>query len=380
VRWHLITSEFPPNVGGVSDYTGQLARALADAGDDVHVWCPGEARDSLPGVQVHAALGAMSPADLRRVDAELDACPGPRRLLVQWVPHGFGYRSMNLGFCLWLARRARGGDHVELMVHEPYLEFSWRSPAHSAVAAVHRLMTMVVLGAARRAWIAIPAWEACLRPYTLGRALPMPWLPIPGCVPAAVTADPSSLRARVAPDDQPIVGHFGSHGRAVAALLDGCLPEIMDGPCRPALLLLGADGPAYRDALVARHPDWATRVRATGFLDGAELAAHLGVCDVLLQPYPDGVTSRRTSVMACLSQGRAVVTTAGRLTEPLWYTSQAVALASVGDAAGLAEAVVRVLADGGARARLGARARQLYLDTFSVERVVTTLRAAEMAA
>jgi hypothetical protein len=256
------------------------------------------------------------------------------------------------------------------------MEFSWRSPAHSAMAAVHRLMTLVVLGAARRAWIAIPAWEACLRPYALGRTVPMPWLPIPGCVPAASATDPAPLRGGFAPPDQPIVGHFGSHGAAVAALLDGCLPMIMDGACRPALLLLGADGPAYRDALVAQHPDWAPRVHAAGFLDGAALAAHLGVCDVLVQPYPDGVTSRRTSVMACLSQGRAVVTTAGHLTEPLWHACRAVSLADVGDPTGLAEAVVRLLADAGGRGRLGTRARQLYLETFSVERIVSTLRAA----
>jgi glycosyltransferase involved in cell wall biosynthesis len=378
-RWHLVTSEYPPDIGGVSGYTGQLARALADAGDEVHVWCPGAVRERVPGIQVHAALGAISPADLRRVDAQLDACPGPRRLLVQWVPHGFGYRSMNLGFCLWLARRARAGDHVELMVHEPYMEFSWRSPVHSAMAAMHRLMTLVVLGAARRAWIAIPAWEACLRPYALGRRVPMPWLPVPGCVPTDLATDPSP-RTRFALPDQPIVGHFGSHGAAVATLLDGCLPSIMNGPCRPALLLLGADGGAYRDVLVARHPEWAPRVHAAGFLDGAALAAHLAACDVLVQPYPDGVTSRRTSVMACLSQGRAVVTTAGRLTEPLWHASGAVSLVGVGDAAGMADAVVRVLADAGVRAQLGTRARQLYLDTFSVERIVNALRAASMRA
>jgi len=378
-RWHLVTSEYPPDVGGVSDYTAQLARALAEAGDEVHVWCPGEPRDMAPGVAVHAVLGAMSPTDLRAVDAGLDACPGPRRLLVQWVPHGFGYRSMNLGFCLWLARRARAGDHVELMVHEPYMEFSWRSPAHSAMAAVHRLMTLVVLGAARRAWIAIPAWEACLRPYALGRDVPMPWLPIPGCVPQTTldaTGDPAALRARFAPPGQAILGHFGSHGTVVGALLDDCLPSIMEGPCAPALLLLGADGPSYRAAVVARHPAWAPRVHASGFLEGSVLAAHLAVCDVLIQPYPDGVTSRRTSVMACLSQGRAVVTTAGRLTEPLWHASGAVALAGVNDPGGMADAVVRLLADADARARLGRRARELYLESFSVERVVSALRVA----
>ena len=379
-RWHLVTSEYPPDVGGVSDYTGQLAAALAEAGDEVHVWCPGDARSGPAGVDVHAVLGRMSPGDLRRVDEELDACPGPRRLLVQWVPHGFGYRSMNLGFCLWLARRARAGDHVELMVHEPYMEFSWRSPAHSVMAAVHRLMTLVVLGAAQRAWVAIPAWETCLRPYALGRQVPMPWLPIPGCVPDAAASgtagDAATTRVRFAAIDRPIVGHFGSHGPMVSRLLDACLPAIMSGPSRPVLLLLGADGESYRERLLARHPEWSGRVHASGFLDGPALSAHLALCDVLVQPYPDGITSRRTSAMACLSQGCAVVTTTGHLTEPLWLASRAVALVAVDDPDGIAEAVVRLLADAGARAGLGGRALQLYTDTFSVARVVTALRAA----
>ena len=186
--WHLVTSEYPPDVGGVSGYTWQLARAVASAGDEVHVWCPGPARPSGAGVAVHPELGSMSWTDLRRLDAQLDAYPAPRRLLVQWVPHGFGYRSMNLGFCLWLARRARHGDRVELMVHEPYMEFNWRSPSHSAMAAVHRLMTLVILSAACRVWIAIPAWEACLRrthsdvtcrwrgcPFLAASSLGRPW-------------------------------------------------------------------------------------------------------------------------------------------------------------------------------------------------------------
>ena len=374
--WHIVTSEYPPDIGGVSGYTGQLARELAAAGDDVHVWCPGSTRPGDDGVSVHAELGSMSPTDLRRVDTQLDAHPAPRRLLVQWVPHGFGYRSMNLAFCLWLARRARRGDLVELMVHEPYVEFSWRSPARSALAAVHRLMTLVVLASARRAWIAIPAWEARLRPYTLGRDLPMTWLPIPACVSPGAAGDPGPVRARFAPRDRPVIGHFGSHGGAIASLLDGCIPALMADVSRVSLLLLGADGPAYREALVARHPDWHDRIHAAGFLDDEALAAHLAACDLLIQPYPDGVTSRRTSVMACLSQGRPVVTTHGRLTEALWSASGAVALADVGDSAGLAEEAIRLLADDGARARLGARGRRLYDDTFSVNRVVTTLRAA----
>ena len=97
------------------------------------------------------------------------------------MPHGFGQRSLNLGFCLWVARRARAGDLVDVVVHEPYLEFGWGPLRHLTMAVVHRLMTAVLLRAADRVWISTPAWESRLRPYALGRAIEMRWLPVPGC-------------------------------------------------------------------------------------------------------------------------------------------------------------------------------------------------------
>ena len=68
---HLLTPEYPPAIGGVGDYARQVAQGLAEAGDDVHVWCPGEnGRESLAGqVRVHRTLGTFSAEDLRRTDA-----------------------------------------------------------------------------------------------------------------------------------------------------------------------------------------------------------------------------------------------------------------------------------------------------------------------
>jgi hypothetical protein len=40
VFWHVITPEYPPMLGGVSDYTQSIAKGLAAQGDEVHVWCP----------------------------------------------------------------------------------------------------------------------------------------------------------------------------------------------------------------------------------------------------------------------------------------------------------------------------------------------------
>src|SRR5689334_8566638 len=99
--WHILTGEFPPQPGGISDYTQLLAEGLAAAGDRVHVWCPPAAGSSqVPeGVVVQRLPARWTPGALRALGRELQTIPGPRKLLVQWAPHSFGYRSLNLFLC-----------------------------------------------------------------------------------------------------------------------------------------------------------------------------------------------------------------------------------------------------------------------------------------
>lgn len=375
---HLITGEYPPQLGGVGDYTRLVASGLAAAGDAVHVWCsPSESQSpNVPGVLVHRELGSIAPADLRRVGQMLNGFAAPRHLLVQWVPHSYGYQSMNLPFCLWLWKRATfNHDRVEIMVHEPYLAFGEGTWKQNAAAVVHRIMTTILLNAAHRVWVAIPAWEKSWRPYTLGHHVPFAWLPVPSNIP--VVDDPAgvrSVRDRYAPAGSLIVGHFGTYGRHIRELLMGLLPAFLHRDMNHVLVLLGRGGELLRDELVHGDPALAQRIRATGSLSPVDLSKHLSACDVMIQPYPDGVSSRRSSVMASIAHGLPTITTAGRLTEPLWQTSKAVALAPVGDTAALVSVTDELLRDPMARSHLGTAARALYQKYFSVSNTISALR------
>jgi len=379
-EWHLITSEYPPQPGGVSDYTHLVASGLGAAGDPVHVWCPpseGEAPES-PRVAVHREMGTFALPDLCRVGRLFDQFSPPRRLLVQWVPHGFGYHSLNLSFCLWLWRRATvDRDRLEIMVHEPYLAFAEGSWKQNAAAVVHRIMTTVLLSAARRVWVSIPAWEASWQPYVLGRRIPFTWLPVASTVP--LIDDPANvavIRARYAPPGGFLLGHFGTYGRHIAELLMASLPKLLQGGFHQAALLLGRGSEALREKLIDRHPDLARQVHATGPLTASDISRHLSACDVMVQPYPDGVSSRRTSLMGGLSHGLPIVTTLGHLTEPFWARSGAVALAPVGDIAAIRGATEQLLASLIARNRMGDAAKALYRDRFDVKHTIKALREA----
>jgi glycosyltransferase involved in cell wall biosynthesis len=377
-EWHIITCEYPPQVGGVSDYTHLLASALAAAGDHVHVWCPTAACDppAAPGVVVHRELGRFAPGDLQCVGKKLDEFSAPRRLLVQWVPHGYGYRSMNLYFCTWLWNRAAfHHDQVEIMVHEPFLAFGSGSLKLTLAAAMHRVMATVLLLAACRVWVAVPAWEVYLRPYAFGRHVSFTWLPVPSNVPPVVDSQGVALaRAAFAPARGFLVGHFGAYGRPTGEFLTAFVAELLGRNPANTVLLLGHGSVAQRDELLRQHPSLAGRVHATGVLDAPEVSVHLRACDILVQPYPDGVSSRRGSVMAGLAHGVPIVTTFGHLTEALWAESGAVALAPAGDVDTMVRLTEQLLTDRVERKRLGGAANALYQQRFDLGRTIATLR------
>lgn len=370
---HLLTPEYPPRHGGVADHTRQIAEELTRAGETVHVWGPeGCASEAGSAIVVHPELGRFRPADMTRVSRLLDAYPSPRRLLVQWVPHGYGRRAMNLSFCLWLWRRSVAGDSIELIVHEPFVTFSGGIRQY-AVAAVQRAMTVIIMSAARRVWVTTRAWTPMLEPYLSGRDIVIQWLPVPSNLPPADDVSVDDVRTRYASGRDGLVGHFGTHGVLVTSLLGDAI--VLAATARPSarFLLIGSGSEAFRSALVARDGSLADRVSATGPLRPADLAAHIAACDVLMQPYPDGVTSRRTTAMAGLFARVPVVTTQGMLTERFWQDEMPVKLAAVGDARAIVQHVVQLLADPAERRRQADAGRAFYDRWFDVRHTVAAL-------
>jgi glycosyltransferase involved in cell wall biosynthesis len=223
--------------------------------------------------------------------------------------------------------------------------------------------------------VTIPAWGDWLRVIAPGGP-PIDWLPVPSNVRTEVPADQAAqIRQRIAPrPGAVVVGHFGTFGAHVAPLLRAVLPGLLAADPRRVGLLIGRHGDVFARELDQAHPALRGRLVASGALPSEEIAAHLGACDLLVQPYPDGVSSRRTSLMAGLALGLPIVTSEGRHSESLWRTSGAVAVAAGGTVDGMMEAAENLLADPERRMQLGARARMVYQENFSLERLIQVLR------
>jgi glycosyltransferase involved in cell wall biosynthesis len=369
-RVHILTGEYPPDAGGVGDYTAHVADGLAAAGCEVHVWHPSAVAGPRGAITVHTLPDRFGRASRVTLSRAWAAEPG--RVLLQYVPNALGARGANVAFCRWLSSQGRGLD-VRVMFHEPYFYFG-RRPATNVLAIIQRVMAAYLLRAGRVVYLSTKTWVRYLKPYAPVGVTFVP-LPIPATVDTAADAGVvSAWRQRLAAD-APLVAHFGSYGDHMGRELAAVIPSLLAAHQTARVVCVGRGSEAF----AARFSE-SGRVTATGPLDARAVAAVLRAADLAVQPYPDGVTTRRTTVMACIANGVPTLTTDGALTEPVWRTSGAVALSPSGDPLRLAARGAALLQDPDARGALGSAGRRLYLREFSLERTVAALVEPEVAA
>jgi glycosyltransferase involved in cell wall biosynthesis len=110
------------------------------------------------------------------------------------------------------------------------------------------------------------------------------------------------------------------------------------------------------------------RVHWTGYSYPEAVSAGLLAADVCVLPYRDGVSFRRGTLHACLTHGRAIVTTRPAVPLPEARDGENMLLAEPRNPEGLAEAVTRLASDPALRERLEAGAVALAAE-FAWERI-----------
>ncbi len=196
------------------------------------------------------------------------------------------------------------------MFHEvAYPWVSWPLH-HNIMTAVNEWMVRQMVQRARICYVSTTAWERRLVRLGLNPSNLRP-LPIPSNVP--VCEDPVRVaqirEANLRNGASMMVGHFGTYGKWIAEMLFPMLKHLLHSISDANVLLIGKKSDVFRERLVAENSAWCDRTLATGSLSASEIAAHIRACDVMLQPYADGANTRRTTLMACLANGRPTVST-----------------------------------------------------------------------
>ena len=370
-RWEIITGEYPPQPGGVADYTRLVARGLMAAADEVAIHAPASSSvlDDDEGLRVNRLPGRFGRGALAQLDRRLDR---RAHILVQYVPHAFGRKAMNLPFCAWLYRQRH--HDVTVMFHEvAYPIRRGQSMRRNGLGATHRMMAALVARSARRILVAAEAWRPKVRRFARADC-PILWAPVPSNI--RVVDDPEAMkstRLRYASRGEALIGHFRTFGAEGSDRLRQALRPILENDSAAKILLIGRGSEEFRATLVVRCPSAAGRVYATGSLDRREASISISACDAMLQPFEGGITSRNASAIAALAHARPIVTNIGPFTENMWNRTAAV-LAVTGCPRAIGEAALELVSDRERSRTMGCAGAELYREVFDVRHTVNLLR------
>ena len=215
-------------------------------------------------------------------------------------------------------------------------------------------------------------------PFAGRGAEPIQWMPVSSPVRPVHAPEAVAARRLALAGAAPLVGYFGTCNVLVAGTLRAALERIVS--LRPAtrILLLGRGTAPFARALPDGDPV-AARLIGSGEHDEGELSMLIQCCDVFLQPYPDGISARRTTAMALLEHGLPMITSHGPRTEHWWAEAGAVRLVASDQPEAMAAETVALLDDAAQRAVIGDRARRMYRECFRLELAVSALRHAQSA-
>jgi glycosyltransferase involved in cell wall biosynthesis len=371
LEWQIITGEYPPQPGGVGDYTYRLAEALAQRSEDVHIWVPASHFSQVPAVkhvEVHRLPAGFGLQWLLALDRGLAAFSNEQTVLVQYVPHMYGWKAMNIAFCCWLA--ARRHRKVWVMFHEVAFPFKSGQPwRHKVLAVTHRLMAWIVLHSAQQSFTSIEPYRNLLS--RIAPKAKVHLLRLFSNVPFGRSEDPDHHSQIATSSSERVVGMFSSFGAETWKLLEETLPNLL-GNSSFKFLMIGP-GSSFIEQFCRTFPEFKGRVSTTGRVNALQAGSYLQACNVLLQLYPEGACVARGTLVAAMASGVPVVTTSGPLTGSLLGSSGALAFADAEPLA-ICRVLEDLLADPLAARRLGAAGRRLYETDFDIAVTVATLR------
>lgn len=358
----VLYSSFGREVDGVLDYARRLTHALSE---DANV------ASALLVDRVTADEWAVGPSnELRDAAAAFHALSACDVVVVQYSPFGHG-RWGRAPWLVDLVTRLADAVRVAVMVHEPYLV---RTGVRDApISWLQRRQLRALLGVADIAFTSIEPWVktvAALAPA----ALPVHHLPVASNLPTPSLDHMTARRAlEIADGERALATISSGHDSRSDRHIIAAVHAVHAAGLRPVLLDLGGGARGF-DGL----PD-GLRVIRPGFLPAQELADVLVAADLYLAPLVDGVSTRRTSMMAALACGVAVVGTFGHLTDAeLRSPDVPLTLVDIAEEPGtFGDSVVRLVADDAARGKQAQGGRQLHEQRFAPS--VTASRLVELA-
>ncbi len=379
-RIGFVTGEYPPMEGGVGAFTRELAQALSQRGQEIHIFTSRAAR---PPTAERSRRALTEPIDqgiarlypfartwrwpalaavtdwVIRYDIDL--------VNIQYQAAAYHMRSPAINFLPW---RLRGVCKTAVTFHDLRVPYLFPKAGWLREAAVFFM--------ARQANGAIVTNQGDYDALTARVRVPVRQIPIGSNISTYAPTLAEVAQARQAlglqPDDH-LLGYFGFLNESKGA--DTLIEALAQLGGRFHLLFIGGQ---TGSSDVTNHPFLAqlraqierlglgARVHWSGFVPDREVSTLLHAADLMALPYRDGVSLRRGTLMATLAHGRPLITTYPTAPTPELAHGQNVWLIPPANAAALVEAIHLLANNAALRQTLGANASQTA-ELFTWEKI-----------
>lgn len=309
LRVALISGSYPDIKCGIGDFTGQLANALTDRADEVHViTSEGAAQPHDGKVKVHATVSAWTRRSLSTILQTLRVIK-PHIVNIQYPTQQYG-RHLAVNVLPWVINKRLQIPTV-VTIHEfsSFTNFGRSRLAITAMLGQAVIVTNEVDKSLLHKWI--------------GNTPPAGLVPIGSSIPNSPSPgyQRSEQRERLGVNPTTIVlAFFGliSPSKGLDTLLDAFTFACSQSPDLDLKLWILADHKssapgydAYHSAFVKHLTNLPHRDRVfwSGYLTPPILTDHLLAADIAVLPFDDGASLRRSSLLAMLGHGLPVIST-----------------------------------------------------------------------
>ncbi|MBC7881216.1 MAG: glycosyltransferase [Anaerolineae bacterium] len=360
----ILIPELPPKVNGIGDYTFFLSQALVKEFDCQVTLLTSEGNFQCPqGCKLERGVFVPGAALLETLPKAMSLLQADW-FLIQYNPFLYAHRGFNPWLIAAVAqiRSQQSNLKVALMAHEMYM--TAENFKFAILGIFHRIQLWGLLRSVDLAFASIDTWAAELRRWMPNK--PVFSLPVGSNVPViSVSTDAlERLKKELAIDPSALVlGAFGSYhyGRMPERVLR-TLERLDQRKIKVHLLFIGSGGEQLRKLCPTHlHPMLTT----TGALECEAVSTHLQLVDLLISPFLDGISTRRSSAMSCLAHGLPLLTTSGRLSDALWHKAFGDQLIPVENEDAYFEAAYQLCLKEAKRRELAYTSHALYQNQFT---------------
>lgn len=370
----FLTGEYPTMQGGIADYTANLARHLRPLeitpsvlisrkyNGDQHPDM-GEYSVDVDGVRVYPFISQWNRHSWAEIRQFLVTHPTDI-LHIQYQAAAFDLGGW-VNWLPWYLRWWAGRPKIVTTLHD------LRIPYLFPKAGILRWWTVLALARFSDAVICTNAEDAqALRAHRWGRHVTEIPLGNNVAVNPPRNYNRQEWRENLSlPESAFVLAYFGflnesKGGEDLIGVLDALVQRGIDA----RLLMVGGDvgdsdpsnvAYAQRVRTLIAERNLADRIIFTGYVDVRDVSGHLLAADAAVMPYRDGVSFRRTTLIAVLRHRLPVISTTPAILLRQIIDGENMLLAVPGDVSALAEATIRVVNDGALRERLQQGAAEL---------------------